>query len=190
MPTRRTHPLRLILSALRQSLTLNAIVTFIPSVPNEPVTFPSLGETTPLEEDALVGYTFQQYLAGDGTDWPILLPMVNSSRFARWTPPNPSLRASPSRASVQDFIVTGAFKAGLDDLANAGRRYARRRDHSLCLRWPESSRAGRESARHIPRRHRGIPSNGDSTADEPYVATFDQLRHAARAKRDCKSSTH
>ena len=63
---------------VQTATTLGAITVFLPTVPNKPETFPSLGETTQLTEDTLVAFTFQQFLNGDGTDWPILLPMVKS----------------------------------------------------------------------------------------------------------------
>ncbi len=98
--------------SLQAALALNAVVTFIPSVPNEPVTFPSLGETTPLSEDDLVAYSFQQFLSGDGQDWPILLPMVKR-RCARHGY-DAVVRFEPiERAlAVQNFIVTGLPKRG------------------------------------------------------------------------------
>jgi PhoPQ-activated pathogenicity-related protein len=98
--------------SLLAATTLNAITVFLPTVPNEPVTFPAQGETTPLTEDQIVAYTFEQFLHGNGQDWPLLLPMVKSAVRAMDTTQSFVASQSGGTLSVSNFIVTGASKRG------------------------------------------------------------------------------
>ncbi|HEV8067368.1 MAG TPA: PhoPQ-activated protein PqaA family protein [Planctomycetaceae bacterium] len=98
--------------SLATATTLNAITVFLPTVPNEPVTFPAQGETTPLTEDQIVAYTFEQFLDGNGQDWPLLLPMVKSAVRAMDTTQSFVSSQSGGTLSVDNFIVTGASKRG------------------------------------------------------------------------------
>ncbi len=98
--------------SLTTATTLNAITVFLPTVPNEPVTFPAQGETTPLTEDQIVAYTFEQFLDGNGQDWPLLLPMVKSAVRAMDTTQSFVSSQSGGTFSVDNFIVTGASKRG------------------------------------------------------------------------------
>ena len=98
--------------SLLAATTLNAITVFLPTVPNEPVTFPAQGETTPLTEDQIVAYTFEQFLNGNGQDWPLLLPMVKSAVRAMDTTQSFVSSQSGGTLSVDNFIVTGASKRG------------------------------------------------------------------------------
>jgi PhoPQ-activated pathogenicity-related protein len=99
-------------TTLAAATTLNAIAVFLPTVPNEPVTFPAQGETTPLTEDQIVAYTFEQFLNGNGQDWPLLLPMVKSAVRAMDTTQSFVSSQSDGTLSVDNFIVTGASKRG------------------------------------------------------------------------------
>jgi PhoPQ-activated pathogenicity-related protein len=98
--------------SVQSATTLGAITVFLPTVPNEPVTFPAQGETTPLTEDQIVAYTFEQFLDGNGQDWPLLLPMVKSAVRAMDTTQSFISSQSNGALSVDNFIVTGASKRG------------------------------------------------------------------------------
>jgi PhoPQ-activated pathogenicity-related protein len=98
--------------SVQAALALNAITVFLPTVPNEPVTFPAQGETAPLTEDQIVAFTFNQFLNGNGQDWPLLLPMVKSAVRAMDTTQSFVSSQSDNTLSVDNFIVTGASKRG------------------------------------------------------------------------------
>ncbi len=84
----------------------------LPTVPNEPTTFPAQGETAPLTEDQIVAFTFEQFLNGNGQDWPLLLPMVKSAVRAMDTTQSFISSETNGALSVDNFIVTGASKRG------------------------------------------------------------------------------
>jgi len=87
---------------VRLAETLKAPIAVLRQVPFEPM--------FDRREDALIAYTFDQYLSSGETDWPLLLPMVKSAVRAmdaiqaftrqRWQLP------------VDSFTVAGASKRG------------------------------------------------------------------------------
>jgi PhoPQ-activated pathogenicity-related protein len=89
--------------------TTNAITVFLPTVPNEPESFSGTG---PLTEDPLVAYTLNQFLDGNGQDWPILLPMVKSAVATMNATQSFVASESSGALSVDNFIVTGQSKRG------------------------------------------------------------------------------
>jgi PhoPQ-activated pathogenicity-related protein len=159
---------------VQTATTLGAITVFLPTVPNEPETFPSLGETTQLTEDPLVAFTFQQFLNGDGADWPILLPMVKS--VVRTMDTTQSFIASESSGAltVNNFIITGQSKRGwttwltpaVDNRIIAIVPYV-----FDGLNLPDQVESQLDTYDDVT----ADTANGDSTAVEPYTTTFDQL---------------
>jgi PhoPQ-activated pathogenicity-related protein len=61
-------------------------------------------------EDALIAYTFDQYLQTGEKDWPLLLPMVKSS--ARAMDAMQSIVREKWGAPIESFTVSGASKRG------------------------------------------------------------------------------
>ena len=61
-------------------------------------------------EDALIAYTFDQYLKTGDKDWPLLLPMVKST--ARAMDAMQSIVREHWGASIESFTVSGASKRG------------------------------------------------------------------------------
>jgi PhoPQ-activated pathogenicity-related protein len=61
-------------------------------------------------EDALIAYTFDQYLQTGDADWPILLPMVKSATRAMDAVQN--IARQRWNISIETFTVTGASKRG------------------------------------------------------------------------------
>ena len=61
-------------------------------------------------EDALIAYTFEQYLDTGDPDWPLLLPMVKSA--SRAMDAVQELARQQWGLSIQRFTVTGASKRG------------------------------------------------------------------------------
>jgi len=61
-------------------------------------------------EDALIAETFKRYLSGEGTDWPLLMPMVKAA--SRAMDAAQSVIESEWKHPVRRFTVTGASKRG------------------------------------------------------------------------------
>jgi PhoPQ-activated pathogenicity-related protein len=61
-------------------------------------------------EDALIAYTFDQYLQTGESDWPLLLPMVKST--VRAMDAMQSIVRERWGASIESFTVSGASKRG------------------------------------------------------------------------------
>lgn len=81
---------------MAQSSGLPVYVLF--QVPNQPL----WGR----EEDALIAFTVEKFLTGDGDDWPLLLPMVKSVKSAM-----DAIQESTEGATSR-FVITGASKRG------------------------------------------------------------------------------
>jgi PhoPQ-activated pathogenicity-related protein len=88
---------------VRLAEALRAPVAIVRQVPFEPL----FGG---LREDALIAYTFQQYLDTGDADWPLLLPMVKSA--ARAMDAVQQLGRERWALSIERFTVTGASKRG------------------------------------------------------------------------------
>ena len=89
-----------LLAAARQTGTVAAMVN---QIPNQPL----FGG---LREDALIALTFERFLAGEDSGWPLLFPMTNSAVRAM-----DALQAFAQDEWGQDigsFVVTGASKRG------------------------------------------------------------------------------
>lgn len=63
-----------------------------------------------LREDALISYTFKEFMASGEADWPLLLPMTKSAVRAMDTVQ--AYAKKEWQMDIQDFIVTGASKRG------------------------------------------------------------------------------
>ncbi|HOW71403.1 MAG TPA: PhoPQ-activated protein PqaA family protein [Phycisphaerae bacterium] len=63
-----------------------------------------------LREDALISYTFKEYLASGEADWPLLLPMTKSAVRAMDTVQ--AFAEKEWQMGIKEFIVTGASKRG------------------------------------------------------------------------------
>lgn len=91
-----------------------SVVALLKMVPNQPTVFAEEGQER--EEDALIAYTFDQYLDGaaDGApdeEWPALLPMTKAAVRAMDVVQEYA-GALPRALTVEDFVVTGASKRG------------------------------------------------------------------------------
>jgi PhoPQ-activated pathogenicity-related protein len=78
------------------------ITAYLQSVPNQPL----FGES----EDALIAYSFEQYLRTNDPDWPLLFPMTKAA--AKAMDAIPALVGGDAADEVRRFVVTGASKRG------------------------------------------------------------------------------
>jgi PhoPQ-activated pathogenicity-related protein len=79
-----------------------ATVALVRHVPNQPL----FGHS----EDALIAYTFEQYLATRDADWPLLFPMTKAAIQAMDAVEQ--LARQEHREPPRSFVVTGASKRG------------------------------------------------------------------------------
>lgn len=86
------------LAALTGTITVN-----LEQVPNQPL----FGGMT---EDEIISYSFEQYLAGNGDDWPLLLPMTKSA--VRAMDAVEAYTRDELDLPVDKFFVTGGSKRG------------------------------------------------------------------------------
>jgi PhoPQ-activated pathogenicity-related protein len=100
-PPKGTSTEALMLSSL--ATRSGAVMAVLQQVPNQPL----YGDLT---EDRLVAYTFDKYLDGEGDDWPLLVPMVESAVRAMDTVQ--SYTKDVMQLDIQGFIVSGASKRG------------------------------------------------------------------------------
>ena len=87
---------------VRLAETIGAPVAIVRQVPFQP-----LFDKT---EDALIAYTFEQYLRTGESDWPLLMPMTKSA--VRAMDAVQSIVKERWKASINSFTVAGASKRG------------------------------------------------------------------------------
>jgi len=80
-----------------------APVAVLGGIPNQPL-------FDDLREDALIAYTFQQFLQSGDETWPLLFPMTKSA--VRAMDAVQEFVASDLRRTIDTFVVTGASKRG------------------------------------------------------------------------------
>jgi PhoPQ-activated pathogenicity-related protein len=77
-------------------------VALLADVPNQPL----FGQS----EDALISFTFTQYLRSEDADWPLLLPMTKAA--VRALDAVAAIAARDWQLEIRRFVVTGASKRG------------------------------------------------------------------------------
>ena len=102
-PRQEADPPKEALLFVRLAETIGAPVAILRQVPFQPM----FGDR---REDALIAYTFEQYLRSGESDWPLLLPMTKSA--VRAMDAVQSIVKERWGASINSFTVTGASKRG------------------------------------------------------------------------------
>lgn len=87
----------------RVATQTGTVAARVGQVPNQPL----MGDRY---EDALIAYTYDQYLKSGETDWPLLFPMVKSATAAMTTVQR--LVETRRGAAVSGFMLTGGSKRG------------------------------------------------------------------------------
>lgn len=87
---------------VRLAETIGAPVAIVRQVPFQPL--------FDRKEDALIAYTFEQYMRTGESDWPLLLPMTKSA--VRAMDAVQTIVKERWQASINSFTVTGASKRG------------------------------------------------------------------------------
>lgn len=87
---------------VRLAETIGAPVAIVRQVPFQPL--------FQRKEDALIAYTFEQYLRTGESDWPLLMPMTKSA--VRAMDAVQSIVKERWQASINSFTVAGASKRG------------------------------------------------------------------------------
>ena len=88
----------------------NSVVAELRMVPNQPLTF--AGETKGRSEDAMIAYTWDEYLNGGDDNWPARLPMTKSAMRAMDTVTAFCAAEQGGKVDVSKFVVAGASKRG------------------------------------------------------------------------------
>lgn len=95
---------------VQYATSLNSVAVLLRTVPSEPLNFTD--ESISRSEDEIISYTYDKFLDGGDSNWPLLLPMVKSAVRAMDTTQTFITSQYGSSLHVDDFIVTGASKRG------------------------------------------------------------------------------
>lgn len=92
------------------ALSTGSVVTSLRTVPNQSLQFSD--EAFSRSEDAIIAYSWDKYLRGGDSYWPVQLPMAKSG--VRAMDAVQQFLASPGggATALDDFVVTGASKRG------------------------------------------------------------------------------
>ena len=87
----------------RVAQAIGAVVAVVAQVPNQPL-------YDELVEDALIGYTFVNFMITGDTTWPLLLPMTKSA--VRAMDATQAFAKENLGLTIDNFVVTGSSKRG------------------------------------------------------------------------------
>ena len=95
---------------VRVAVATHSVVAELRMVPNQPLTF--AGEEKGRSEDALIAYTWDQYLRTGDERWPARLPMTKSAVRAMDAITAFCATSDGGENEVDQFVVAGASKRG------------------------------------------------------------------------------
>ena len=99
------------------AVATHSVIAELSDVPSEPLTF--VGETRKRTEDAIIAYTWDQYLKTGDETWPLRLPMTKSAVRAMDTVTAFMHTDAGGMFAVNQFIVAGGSKRGWTTWATA-----------------------------------------------------------------------
>ena len=92
------------------AVATHSVIAELTGVPSEPLTF--VGETRKRTEDAVIAYTWDQYLKTGDDTWPLRLPMTKSAVRAMDTVTAFMHTDAGGMFDINQFVVAGASKRG------------------------------------------------------------------------------
>jgi PhoPQ-activated pathogenicity-related protein len=92
------------------SLATGSIIAVLSAVPNQPLQFTD--ETTPRSEDEIIAYSWDKFLTGGDTNWPVQLPMVKSVVRCMDAVQDFIYTVTGGARPINQFILTGGSKRG------------------------------------------------------------------------------
>jgi PhoPQ-activated pathogenicity-related protein len=92
------------------AVTTHAVVADLRMVPNEPLIFKAEGKSR--TEDAIIAYTWEQFLKTGDETWPLRLPMTKSAVRAMDTVTAFCGSTERGKVAVNQFVVAGGSKRG------------------------------------------------------------------------------
>jgi PhoPQ-activated pathogenicity-related protein len=97
-------------SLAETAVTTHAVVTELRMVPNEPLIFKAEGKSR--TEDAIIAYSWEQFLKTGDETWPLRLPMTKAAVRAMDTVTAFCGSAEGGNLAVNQFVVAGGSKRG------------------------------------------------------------------------------
>lgn len=92
------------------AMLTHAVVTELKMIPNEPLVFKAEGKSR--TEDAIIAYSWEQFLKTGDETWPLRLPMTKASVRAMDTVTAFCGSAERGKVAVNQFVVAGGSKRG------------------------------------------------------------------------------
>jgi PhoPQ-activated pathogenicity-related protein len=99
------------------AVATHSVVAELTGIPSEPLVF--VGETRKRTEDAIIAYTWDQYLRTGDESWPLRLPMTKSAVRAMDTVTSFCRTEAGGKLDINQFVVTGGSKRGWTTWATA-----------------------------------------------------------------------
>jgi PhoPQ-activated pathogenicity-related protein len=87
-----------------------SVIVVLTAVPNQPLQFSD--ETTPRSEDEIIAYSWDKFLRGGDSYWPVQLPMVKSVVRCMNAVQSFAATSAGGSKTINHFVLTGGSKRG------------------------------------------------------------------------------